>query len=220
MGRYRAIMTDTDREYISNGESIDSHKRYQAISRVRNRITEELSTDVALLQKHHPDLLEELREVVCEDADELSIAASDLSEAEPGGDLESSETSEDTASEEQEIDHLLNETSESETTADGVEEVPSTAFDRDRIAGLDYNRDLTDPRLDALMEFLEWVKNRPGGVKKSAFIEDFWNEERKTATGYNDGSFWEAFAKFSMKRLDEFQKPNTRTYRYVGEADE
>lgn len=78
MGRYRAIMTDTDREYISDGENVDSHKRYQAISRVRNRITEELATDVELLREHHPGLLEELRDVVCEDS-ENGIAVSDSS---------------------------------------------------------------------------------------------------------------------------------------------
>jgi mRNA interferase RelE/StbE len=40
---------------------------YQAISRVRRRIHEEVVEEVALLREHHPELLEELQEVVCED---------------------------------------------------------------------------------------------------------------------------------------------------------
>lgn len=77
MGRYRAIMTDTDREYITaDDDDVDSHKRYQAVSRVRNRITEELATDVELLEEHHPELLDELREIVCEDVEDGDIAES------------------------------------------------------------------------------------------------------------------------------------------------
>lgn len=67
MGRYRAIMTETDREYIAAGDDIEENKRHQSISRVRNRITEELPKDIAVLEEHHPDLLAELRDVVCED---------------------------------------------------------------------------------------------------------------------------------------------------------
>jgi len=66
MGRYRAIMTETDREYISGEADIDDNTRHQAISRVRNRITKELATDMEILEEHHPELLDELREVVCE----------------------------------------------------------------------------------------------------------------------------------------------------------
>jgi len=67
MGRYRAIMTDTDREYITGGDDVEEHKRYQAISRVRSRIKEELSTDKEILAEHHPELLEDLQEVVCDE---------------------------------------------------------------------------------------------------------------------------------------------------------
>jgi hypothetical protein len=68
VGKYRAIMTTTDRERISHEAEVSDEKRYQAVHRVRSRI-EELETDVEVLQEHHTDLLEELREVVC-DADE------------------------------------------------------------------------------------------------------------------------------------------------------
>jgi hypothetical protein len=66
MGRYRAIMTDTDREYVSSPDEVDENRRHQAVSRVRQRITEELPQDIEVLEEHHPELLAELREVVCE----------------------------------------------------------------------------------------------------------------------------------------------------------
>lgn len=70
MGRYRAIMTETDREYIADGDEVEENKRHQSISRVRKRINEELPQDIAVLEENHPDLLDELRAVVCEDADQ------------------------------------------------------------------------------------------------------------------------------------------------------
>lgn len=66
VGKYRAIMTTADRERISGEADAPDTKRYQAISRVRSRI-EELETDVEVLREHHPELLEELREVVCDE---------------------------------------------------------------------------------------------------------------------------------------------------------
>lgn len=64
MAKTRAMLTETDRKYIA-GEGGDKRK-YQAASRIRSRIQDELPTDIELLKKHHPELLEELRAVVCE----------------------------------------------------------------------------------------------------------------------------------------------------------
>ncbi|CAM2767599.1 hypothetical protein PNP85_08860 [Halobacterium salinarum] len=61
----RALLTDRERELIEGGDDVDEDLRYQAISRVRRKINEELTTDVEVLQEQHPQLLEELREVVC-----------------------------------------------------------------------------------------------------------------------------------------------------------
>lgn len=74
-------MTDTDREYISEGAD-DEHKRYQAISRVRNRINEELSRDVEILEEHHPELLADLRKVVCESPEPSSETTDTQADAE------------------------------------------------------------------------------------------------------------------------------------------
>lgn len=62
MARTRALMTETEREQIANGEG---ERKYQAASRIRGRIQDELPTDVEVLKEHHPALFEELREVVC-----------------------------------------------------------------------------------------------------------------------------------------------------------
>ena len=65
MSRRRAVLTDRERELIADEEAGD--RRYQAISRVRRKISEELVEDIDLLENHHPKLLEEMRDVVCEE---------------------------------------------------------------------------------------------------------------------------------------------------------
>jgi hypothetical protein len=64
MAQSRALLTERERELISD-ESIED-RRYQTVSKVRRRIEDELTEDVEVLEEHHPKLLEELREVVCE----------------------------------------------------------------------------------------------------------------------------------------------------------
>jgi hypothetical protein len=68
MARTRALLTKTDREQIAGKNDIDENKRYQAISRVRSRVQDELPKDVELLEKHHPELLDEIRTIVCDDS--------------------------------------------------------------------------------------------------------------------------------------------------------
>ncbi len=65
MARTRALLTERDRELLADEEG--GNRRYQAISEIRSRINEELSTDVEVLKENHPELLEELREVVCDE---------------------------------------------------------------------------------------------------------------------------------------------------------
>ncbi|WP_092665129.1 hypothetical protein [Halorientalis persicus] len=65
MARTRALLTERDRELLADEEG--GNRRYQAISEIRSRINDELSTDVEVLKENHPELLEELREVVCDE---------------------------------------------------------------------------------------------------------------------------------------------------------
>lgn len=65
MGKYRAIMTSNDRDRIKGDTDLPEEKTYQAVSRVRSRI-QELENDAKILEKHHPELYDELLETVCE----------------------------------------------------------------------------------------------------------------------------------------------------------
>lgn len=62
----RTLMTDRDRRQIARIEGVSDSEHYQAVSRVRRRLRENMAEDIELLREHHQDLLEELREVVCE----------------------------------------------------------------------------------------------------------------------------------------------------------
>lgn len=65
MARRRTMLTDTKRELLDADEKSDRY--YQAVSRIRRKINEELTEDVRLLEENHPDRLVELREVVCDE---------------------------------------------------------------------------------------------------------------------------------------------------------
>lgn len=71
MTRRRAILTDRERELLRDDDAGD--QRYVVISRVRTKIQEELVEDVSILQENHPDLYEELRDVVCEGVQETAV---------------------------------------------------------------------------------------------------------------------------------------------------
>ena len=66
MGRYRALMTETDREHITGESDPTQDQKDQSIYRVRQRIHEELPRDINVLREHRPDVLKELQELVCE----------------------------------------------------------------------------------------------------------------------------------------------------------
>lgn len=72
-GMARALLTDGERRHIS-GESGEEQRKYEAVSRVRSRIDGELRRDIEILEENHPDLLAELREVVCTDQQEEETA--------------------------------------------------------------------------------------------------------------------------------------------------
>ena len=64
MAERRALLTDREREIVAGEADVSDSYRYQTISRVRNRF-QRLDDDLEALRKHG-DLLEELRDVVCE----------------------------------------------------------------------------------------------------------------------------------------------------------
>ena len=100
--------------------------------------------------------------------------------------------------------------------SDHGESTASNAVSAD-VGALEFERDLNETRREHLVAWLEHAAATPDGVRKSDF-NAWWTEDRAAETGYNAGSFWEAFAKAAMKQADEFHKPDTRTYRHVAAA--
>ena len=66
--QYRGILTDREREIIKGEADVSENYRYRVVSRVRTKI-ENIGEDVEILAENRDDLLEELREVVCEDTE-------------------------------------------------------------------------------------------------------------------------------------------------------
>mgnify|MGYP006298843007 CR=1 FL=1 len=64
MSEGRGLLTKREREALA-GDDSDSY-RYKTRTYFRRRL-EKLTRDVEILSEHDPDLLEELREVVCEE---------------------------------------------------------------------------------------------------------------------------------------------------------
>lgn len=73
----RALTTDRDRQHLARAGDVGDSEHYQAVSRVRRRIRENMDEDVELLHEHHPDLFGELRDIVCE----LTVTDDSLDEA-------------------------------------------------------------------------------------------------------------------------------------------
>jgi DNA polymerase II small subunit/DNA polymerase delta subunit B len=63
----RGLLTESERDAIA-GETSDSY-RYKTRSFLRNRI-EKVADDIDVLAEHDPDLLEELRGVVCKEGND------------------------------------------------------------------------------------------------------------------------------------------------------
>lgn len=63
----RALLTDRDRKQLAHGPDVSDQEHYQAVSRVRRRVRENLGEDIAILVENHDGLLEEVRDVVCQE---------------------------------------------------------------------------------------------------------------------------------------------------------
>ena len=66
MATGRALTTETEREYL-RGEHGDQ-RMYEARSRIKARIKQQLAEDVDLFEEDAPELLDLLQSVVCDDA--------------------------------------------------------------------------------------------------------------------------------------------------------
>jgi hypothetical protein len=63
--QYRGLLTDREREILQGKADVSDNYRYRVVSRLRTKI-ENVDDDVKILAENREDLLEELRDVVCE----------------------------------------------------------------------------------------------------------------------------------------------------------
>jgi len=61
----RGLLTDREREIIQGEAEVSKDYRYRVASRIRNKI-DRIDEDVDILEENRSDLLEELRDAVCE----------------------------------------------------------------------------------------------------------------------------------------------------------
>ncbi|WP_265112253.1 hypothetical protein [Halosolutus halophilus] len=64
--QYRGLLTEREREILSGDADVTDNYRYRVVSRIRTKL-DALEEDVEVLDEHHRDLLEELRNIVCEE---------------------------------------------------------------------------------------------------------------------------------------------------------
>jgi len=64
--QYRGLLTDREREILKGEADVSDNYRYRVVSRIRTKI-ESIDEDIEILAENRGDLLEELREVVCEE---------------------------------------------------------------------------------------------------------------------------------------------------------
>ncbi|WP_254837869.1 hypothetical protein [Natronomonas marina] len=63
--QYRGLLTEREREILDGEAEVSDNYRYRVVSRIRTKI-ENVDEDVEILAENREDLLEELREAVCE----------------------------------------------------------------------------------------------------------------------------------------------------------
>jgi len=66
--QYRELLTDREQEILAHETAVSSGYYARVVTRVRNKIRR-LGDDVTILQEHHPELYEELRETVSDEPD-------------------------------------------------------------------------------------------------------------------------------------------------------
>ena len=65
-GEHRGLLTTREREILRGEADVSDNYRYRVVSRVRKKI-QNMEEDVAILANNRDDLLDELRDVVCDD---------------------------------------------------------------------------------------------------------------------------------------------------------
>ena len=64
--QYRGLLTEREKEILRGEADVDESYEYRVVSRVRSKI-ENVEADIEVLEDHDSNLLDELRDVVCND---------------------------------------------------------------------------------------------------------------------------------------------------------
>lgn len=185
MGGSRAIMTDTERDRLAGVTDVDKIKVYQAKSRVRRRIEEELTLDVEVLAENHTELFELLRDTVC--ADETG--------SEP-------EMASDDRVEEAGIDEVANRSAES-TEADTAEPAPTPRDVVVEVARMWEEDAHFENRIEAAVEVLSHaVKAGEPISKRSDIVETVI--ERYPVDGHDKRNYWRQTLEPVLSEVGEY----------------
>ena len=194
MAKSRAILTETEREQIA-GEHGDK-RRYEATSRARARIRDELAVDIEILREHNPDLLDEIREVVCADAVDPNA-----------GDRDTSETGENRP----EIDPILDEGNGSDAVDNDDEPVEAVEDATDPIAavvdrvadGWDDTADRLADRKAAARAVLQYARDH-GSVSKQEAKDEI--EPEYSVDGQNPRTWYRKNIRPVLKEAAQYDQ--------------
>lgn len=161
MSQGRGLLTESERKALA-GNASDSYQ-YKTRSYFRDRL-DKLADDVGVLKEHDPELLEELRDVVCEDT------ASEVREqVQPS------------ASEEPAVEFR----DESEESAEPQQDTPSVEraqSPRAKAQEMLEEKGLSAPQKEAVLAAWDHLRER-GMSQRSTFIDDVYPDHH---AGYAD----------------------------------
>ena len=197
MGDRRALLTDREREIVAGEADVSDSYRYQTIRYDR------LDGDLQALDKHG-DLLEELREVVCQDVEDAEKATAGGEHPPPGNepDPEPAEAPDDT-----EDDPLVALSFPSGVSHDeGV-----TAI----FAARDYLQDHGEATMSQVVT--EVMPEHPVGYDAEADVEKINDPDQR-----NRSTWWRKVVKPGLHALPDVESPpkGKSNWTYTGDSDE
>lgn len=209
--QYRGLLTEREREILTGEADVSDNYRYRVVSRVRAKI-ENIEDDVEVLARNRDDLLDELREVVCQDGEGFGIAESDSSAgAHPPIDVDEREREEPVEPAEQGVD--------------AVREAAEEAVERNWKQSWDGRR---EDAVEALVGLHDRLAELPDGQQKSDFLgmypefEGPYPEDEYPDADSEKGAWWRHFVSECLDELPGIERygQNGRKWRNVGMTDE
>jgi hypothetical protein len=203
--QYRGLLTEREREILAGEADVSDNYRYRVVSRVRTKI-ENVGDDVDVLAQNRNDLLEELREVVCQDAESIGIAESDSSGEHPPDDSRREREPEP---------------SQPEQSADVVREAAEEAVERNWKQSWEGHE---EGAVEALVGLHDRLAELPDGQQRGDFLEMYSEYQGPYPIDEDDeepserGGWWRHFVRECLEELPGVERygQNGRKWRYTG----